>query len=737
MNQEPTRWHDHVPPPETKAEAAVALAAKGFNVFPLHTPDGTGRCSCGDADCKSPGKHPRTPRGLKDATTNLQQITQWWTRWPDANIGIACGAASGLIALDVDGSEGEASLARLTEAYGPLPATLQVITGRGRQLYYNHPGEKVRSAAPINPDFPQLDSRGDGGYVIAPPSVHFTGREYTYDETAPSAIAEAPEWLVQFVNTKSRSNGAHRHRSAANDDGVREGGRNTWLTSEAGRLRRAGKSVDEIDEVLQPLNEKYCEPPLDPDEVRRIAESVGQYEPSDEDALRKSLTDMGNARRFARLSSHRMRYVPELGSFIVWVGTHWDVDRAGAAIEQAKAVSASIYDEGNTVLNADLRVEIAQFARRSAGEARLNAMLNLARSEPQLVLPVAELDTHRGLLPVQNGTVDLARGVLLPSRREDFSTMVAPVTFDAGAECPLFRTFVYEIMDGNQELVDFLQRVFGYALSGYTDEQCLFFAYGTGANGKSTMFSILREIMGHRYHLVMPSEALMARQGGGGATPELARLPGARVVVTNEVEDGSFLAESLVKLMTGEDRISARHLYQAPFEFVPQFKLFMIGNHKPVIRGDDYGIWRRIVLIPFLVTIPPDRRDPELATKLRGELPGILNWALEGYRTWRTRKLAPPAAVTDAVEEYKQEMDIFGQWVDECCDVHPVAETSAYEAYHVFKNWCGLNGLKVWTNVRFGRKAGERYVRERTPKGNIVYRGFRIKPSMELLRPRL
>jgi len=189
-------------------------------------------------------------------------------------------------------------------------------------------------------------------------------------------------------------------------------------------------------------------------------------------------------------------------------------------------------------------------------------------------------------------------------------------------------------MNGDQELVAYLQRLMGYMLTGDTSEQRLFFLYGTGANGKSTLLNVCKALLGPGLCRQTPAETIMARQNRSGATPELACLHGIRAAMTTEVDEGSMVSESLVKQMTGGDPIPARHLYGKPFEFLPWFKLFVAGNHLAHIRGSDEGIWRRVDLIPFEVTIPADQRDPYLAESLRSELSGILNWALAGCRFW-------------------------------------------------------------------------------------------------------
>jgi len=210
------------------------------------------------------------------------------------------------------------------------------------------------------------------------------------------------------------------------------------------------------------------------------------------------------------------------------------------------------------------------------------------------------------------------------------------------------------------------------------------------------------------------------------ATPELAALQGARAVMTTEVDEGSFLSESLVKLMTGSDPISARGLYAKPMEFLANFKLFIAGNHKVVIKGTDEGIWRRIHMVPFEVTIPPEDRDPHLFDKLEAELPGILNWALAGCLDWQVSGLGPPVAVTDAVAEYRQEMDLLGLWLADRCDTEPSLKISSMSAYLDYQLWAVASGLRPWSHAAFGRSLGSRFKPHRESTG-MVYDGFALK----------
>ena len=212
------------------------------------------------------------------------------------------------------------------------------------------------------------------------------------------------------------------------------------------------------------------------------------------------------------------------------------------------------------------------------------------------------------------------------------------------------------------------------------------------------------------------------------ATPELAALKGARAVMTTEVDEGSFLSESLIKLMTGGDPIAARSLYAEPIEFVPCFKLFVAGNHKVVIRGTDEGIWRRIHLVPFEVTIAPEARDPNLFDKLKAELPGILNWAIAGCRDWQAHGLCPPAEVTGAVADYRQEMDLLGLWLADCCIVDPALTIASTAAYWDYQVWAVASGLRPWSRIAFGRALRTRFKRDREGDG-FFYTGLALKKS--------
>ncbi|MDR3453019.1 MAG: phage/plasmid primase, P4 family [Rhodoferax sp.] len=509
---------------------------------------------------------------------------------------------------------------------------------------------------------------------------------------------------------------------ASNDCGIPESGRNNTLTNLAGAMRRKGMSEAAINAALQAENLARCRPPLDLNEVSGIAASIMRYPKSNTEDVLKSLNDAGNAIRFGRRYQCEILYVYGLG-WVIWDHLCWRRDRVGKIMESAKQVARDIYQEGEALDDDDARIEVARHARSSQQAPRLKATLELAQSLPELVTEIHLLDAHDMLLGVGNGVINLKMGKLQPARREDLMTRHIPVAYDATAQCPQFEAFIGQVTGGDKTLAQYLQRVVGYSLTGRTYEQCIFFLYGNGANGKSTFLNLVKELLGTELASQTPSETLMAKRST--STNDIARLQGVRVVIANEIEDGSLLAESLVKQMTGGEALTAKFHYQEYFEFTPKFKLFIAGNHKPMIRGRDNGIWRRIRLIPFEVTIPPQQRDKHLQEKLRTELPGILNWAIKGCLDWQNAGLTEPTVVTNAVTSYREEMDVIGQWMQDCCTVAANLECKSGNAYQSYKIWAEQNGYKPMAAGTFSRDFAYRFKRVKRNDGNY-FEGIKI-----------
>ena len=306
-------------------------------------------------------------------------------------------------------------------------------------------------------------------------------------------------------------------------------------------------------------------------------------------------------------------------------------------------------------------------------------------------------------------------------------TKYADVEFRDDAECPLWLAFLEKIFGGNAEIIGYLQRAVGYSLTGDTREQCLHLLHGSGSNGKSTFLEVLQALMGD--YGVQADFATFVEKKGDGPRNDVARLAGTRMVRSSEIGEGKRLNESLVKSLTGQDTIAARFLYSEAFEFRPTFKLWLAANHKPVIRGTDHAIWRRVRLIPFTVTISESEKDETLKDRLIAELPGILRWAVEGCHLWLERGLHPPDAVTVATTAYKNESDILGTFLEECCEIGSGLEVSATELYTAYKRWAHENGEFELSQTAFGRRIEERGFDVR--KNGVKYRrGLRLVPNV-------
>ncbi len=509
---------------------------------------------------------------------------------------------------------------------------------------------------------------------------------------------------------------------------IPSGDRNSTLMSLAGAMRRRGADLETIRDALAQTNRARCQPPLEDAEVARIAESAVRYQPTSV-LLAANRTDLGNAERFAAFAGDRFRYVHTWGTWLFFDGKRWTRDTDGGATRWCRDTLRAIAAEAGTLSEPEARDQLVKHALDSESAARIGAMTGLA----QALLPVATeaLDRDPDLFNVANGTLDLRTGTLRPHDRADLLTRLAPVPFDPDAACPRWDAFLLRCMGGDKALVGFLQRAVGYALTGHTSEQVLLLLYGTGANGKSTFLETIRALLGD--YATQTDFTTFLKREGEGVRNDLARLVGTRFVSAVEAEAGVPLAEALVKQVTGGDIITARFLFREFFEFRPTFKLWLAANHKPNVRGSDHGIWRRIRLVPFTVTIPEVERDPKLLEKLAAELPGILDWAVRGCLDWREHGLGAPDAVKAATASYREEMDAFGGFLDEACVVHEAASVTAKELYTAYQAWCEANGERARSQKALAmglRERGFAAVRTNKARG---WAGLRLRGPLEVL----
>jgi len=450
-----------------------------------------------------------------------------------------------------------------------------------------------------------------------------------------------------------------------------------------------------------------------------------------------NLTEYGNAERLVRDHGQDVRYAHDMHKWFRWQGTRWQMDENGNVVRIAKKTVRAIYKEALTInlVNAVDKKEleamekqkaaINNHAKRSESDRAITAMINLAASEPMVAINADLLDRDENVINLLNGTLDLKTLDLRPHNRDDLITKIMPVELDINALCPMWDAFLARIMN-DQEMIAYLQRAVGYSLTASTREQNLFFMYGTGSNGKSTFVETLMTLMGDYAQKAPPSLISVKKSGYEGIPNDMARLRGARLVVCSELGEDQPLYESRVKDLTGGDKIVARYMRGDFFEFFPTHKLWIYGNHRPVIYGGDDGIWRRIHLIPFEVAIPDKEKDTELKEKLKAELPGILMWAISGYYQWLEKGLNPPAKVIDATAEYRSEMDTMGEFIEEECIVDTNAKVTTQGLYDQYKAWVETRKEYPVSKKKFTQRLRARGFIPEKLNGIRGWRGIRL-----------
>lgn len=426
------------------------------------------------------------------------------------------------------------------------------------------------------------------------------------------------------------------------------------------------------------------------------------------------LTELGNAERIAYEYGHVIKFVNDIGWFI-WDGKRWRIDTK----KEIERITAKVL---RSLSKSEDEAE-AKWARMcERRNVRMNSIKDLM---PLVPGERQEFDTHKYLLNVENGIVDLKTGKLQPHDRELGLTKITNIVFDENAKCPEWLNFLDQIFQGDKELAEYMQRLIGYSLTGEITEQIMVFLIGGGSNGKSTFINIIKDIMGD-YGRQAKSDTFIKKKETG-ANNDIARLVGSRFVSAIESEDGEQLSEAFVKQITGGEPVLARFLRQEFFEFIPEFKVFFTTNHKPVIKGVDEGIWRRIRLIPFNLQLPKEKRDKKLPEKLSLEMPGILNWAIEGCLKWQQSGLNDPAIVMKATGDYKEEMDILGPFMFECCFKREDVQIEAKDLFEVYANWCFKNGEHQLKNRAFYRiLESQGFKRERGNRNKYYIKGVTL-----------
>lgn len=434
-----------------------------------------------------------------------------------------------------------------------------------------------------------------------------------------------------------------------------------------------------------------------------------------EDTLPPELSEMELASNFAALCSDKFKWSPGM-DWMVNAGTHWERDDHLRRFNVVKAVCR----------NAATATDKAALAAKLCSANTSSAVLSLARSEPDIVTPVAEWDKHPMLLNTPGDCYDLETGLPV-SRTGLLFTQVTGIAPSRMAT-PLWDKFVSEVFDNDVELVEFVQRLAGYCLTGSTKEQKIFFLFGAGSNGKNVLLDALNAIAG-RYGHNLPSEALMTSKHERHPTT-LAALQGKRLAISSEIEESAHWAEARIKQLTGDATLTARYMRGDEFTFNVTHKHLLAGNFKPRLKGDDYAMQRRMVLVPFTQQFIGTRKDEHLPEKLKAEYPGILSWAIEGARKWAADGLHIPGAVVDSSKEYMSEQNDIELWAGECCNVGDGLRAKSSDLYVSYAAWKLRNGENAGSSKMFSQRLERKFTKGKSD-GLMVFKGLQLKPDYQ------
>lgn len=471
-----------------------------------------------------------------------------------------------------------------------------------------------------------------------------------------------------------------------------------------------------------------CTNTFDPEPKKKGENDFFELEGNTRKVERKyySFDDTGNAQRFKDAYGDFILYSYVRKNWYYYDGKIWQIDQEGMIKKLVDKTVAKMKNEALFVPEAvDEDVVKKNFQQHVKSTRSSKGKTNMLKETEHLTaVQPSQFDSEVDLFNVRNGYLDLEKSNLLEHDKSKYFTKISSVEFTDKIGCSLWLEFLDQIFDGNKELIDYMQKAVGYSLSGSTQEQMMFILYGNGRNGKSVFLDIVTEMFGSYATNIQP-QTIMVKQQSGGANSDIARLAGARLVTTTEPNEGVRLDEGLVKQLTGGDKVTARFLYENEFDFIPQFKLWMATNHKPIIRGTDDGIWRRLAIIPFTVQIPENKIDYNLTNKLKGELTAILNWAVEGYAKWKVEGLKEPEIIKAQRQEYRVEMDSIECFLEDCCVRGSSARVPAKQFYSEYKSWASENGQYMMSSTKFGREMGKKFNKLKTG-GNIHYTGVRL-----------
>jgi P4 family phage/plasmid primase-like protien len=656
------------------------------------------------------------------------------------------------IDIEADSPEEEALIAKLFEGCEP-PATPTYKSTRGKHRVYRS-NEQLRNLGRAVVNFSdgteaklgiRIGANGMAAQSVIPPSA---GREWlvSWDDCEP---ADLPSVVVERIiaaakPVETRSNVDDSEHSDEVDEhllalmrrikpkpGERDGSKRL-LALACRAVEHDASDATAIATIRaydseQPLASEWS----DADILRRLRDAERKVQRGTGTKLTvRNCTDLGNAERFSEQHGADVRFSHVWSKWLAWDGRRWAIDTTGEIPRRAKRTARSIWAEAVRAPKRELRERLGQWASSSEKRDRINAMIALASSEQPIPIAVEQLDADPYLFNVENGTIDLRTGELREHRREDFLTKVCKLKYPTspGIDPDLWLEFLDRIFASNAKLIRFVRQLAGVAMLGEVQEHVLPIFYGSGANGKSVWLETICGVFGEDYAMKAPPGLLITSKGDRHPT-ELADLHGKRFVAAVESEEHGRLSEALVKELTGGDSIRARRMREDFWQFKPSHTVVLATNHKPTIRGTDHGIWRRIRLVPFAVRIPDHEQDKQLSNKLRSEWAAILRWCVAGCLDWQRNGLVAPDEVVSATSDYRSDMDVMGEFVDECCCVGPSEDVKASSLFARYKSWGEERGEYIETQTRFGTRLAERGFQKDKRSGRIWYRGIGLRDS--------
>ncbi|UMZ72554.1 phage/plasmid primase, P4 family [Natranaerofaba carboxydovora] len=629
-----------------------------------------------------------------------EELIKWWRKWPNANIGIVTGKISGIFVLDVDGKEGEKSL----DGY-ELPDTAVAETGGGgRHYFFEHPGFICKNFTGI---LPNVDIRGDGGYIVAPPSLHESGNKYKWLNK--SQINKAPEWLLEKLNSVSKT-----YRKITAEDfakEIKEGARNNELTSIAGSLLGHGVSLEETLTILKSINQTNCCPPLPEKEVEKIAESIAKREyGNDHMPVTKNNYNYDVSRFFDGSTFIPKKVANE-------ITTNYSIIKAYGKLYYYQD---GIYREGGEEL---IRRKVRELLDDKAKNNRVNEVLQHIKDTSN---QVSDFHPHPEYINVTNGRLNWHKDNLEEHNPEIFELMQLPVQYNPEADCPRFKGFLNEVLD--DEVISLIQEMFGLTIApditenGSKKFHKMFILTGEGRNGKSVLLSTLETLLGRDNVSNISLQELEHNRF------KKADLLGKLANIFGDIDSKSLNSTSAIKTLTGGDTIAGERKNEHHFYFKNYAELIFSANELPKANDKSKALYKRLIIVPFERTFSENEADKNLLSKLTTdeELSGILNWAIEGRkRLFQKGSFTISHQVEALLEKYKQKnnnaLEFLNKFVVEDTD-GIISKSDLYQKYHT---WCEENNIIPESQQSFNQTIKENFNAKEYKPGSIrLWRGI-------------